>query len=608
MVAPPEDPQREHDAAKGSLSGAARSYWPSAVIVASGRPEGVLLRGGGGLFMSKKAVAGSKSPGQIRALAREAFGYDALRPGQERAIKAVVDGRDALVVMPTGSGKSAIYQVAGMLIEGRTVVVSPLLALQRDQVEALTEHGAEGGQAQALNSTLSREERGELLDRVASGELEFLFLAPEQFSSGDTLERLRESPPSLFVIDEAHCVTEWGHDFRPEYLQLGSAIEALGNPRVLALTATAAAPVRDEIVEKLRMRDPEIIVHGFDRPNLELCVERVAGEKEKSDRLLERLSELGRPGIVYVATRQHADELSERLREAGVKADAYHAGHDKTERERVQSAFMQDQLDAIVATTAFGMGVDKAHVAFVIHYDIPGSLDAYYQQIGRAGRDGEPAQAILLYQPDDIRLQRFLNSGTAIDADTHLRIATLLASAGGPVDPNEVREATGLSATRLQTVLNHLEEVGGVELDGDGMILPVSDGLSPEEAAEAAQRLQDRHKAFEKSRVEMMRGYAETDSCRREYILSYFGESYQPPCGNCDSCRSGQVFDQQGSDTAEDAPFAIGHRVVHESFGDGQVVRYEDGKVVVLFDEIGYQSLSVNIVRERGLLKSPGGS
>jgi ATP-dependent DNA helicase RecQ len=546
---------------------------------------------------SAKAADGQANSDRIRRLAKGAFGYSDLRPGQERAIAAVVEGRDVLVVMPTGSGKSAIYQVAGMLIQGKTVVVSPLLALQRDQVEALTEHGAEGGQAEALNSTLGREERSDLLDRAAAGDLEFLFLAPEQFSSGDTLERLRQASPSLFVVDEAHCVTEWGHDFRPEYLQLGAAIEALGRPRVLALTATAAAPVRDEIVQRLGMREPEVIVHGFDRPNLELTVERVGSEKEKQERMLARLAGLGRPGIVYVATRQHADELAERLREAGIGAASYHAGHDKAERERVQTAFMADELEAIVATTAFGMGVDKAHVAFVIHYDITGSLDAYYQQIGRAGRDGESAQAVLLYQPDDIRLQRFLNSGTAIDADTHERIAILVEKAGGPVDAGELRQATSLSVTRLQTVLNHLEEVGAIRVDGDGVV-SWTGARAPAGAAEAAQALQDRHKAFEKSRVEMMRGYAEADGCRRAYLLSYFGESYEPPCGNCDRCRAGH-----GGERPDEGRFPIGGRVVHESFGDGQVVRYEEGKVVVLFDEIGYQTLALDIVEGRGLLQ-----
>lgn len=549
--------------------------------------------------MAKKG-SGRAGAGQIRRVAHEAFGYEELRPGQEQAIAAAVQGRDVLAVMPTGSGKSAIYQVAGLLIEGETLVVSPLLALQRDQVEALAQHDPEGGEAAALNSTLGRGEREELMEKATEGDLEFLFLAPEQLANADTMDSLKEAPPSLIVVDEAHCVAEWGHDFRPEYLQLGAAVEALGNPPILALTATAAAPVREEIIERLHMRDPVVIVHGFDRPNLRLSVERVGSGEGKSERLLELLPSLGTPGIVYVATRQHASDLAKRLRGEGYRAAAYHAGYDKEDRQRVQRQFMEDELEVIVATTAFGMGVDKAHVGFVVHFDVPGSLDAYYQQIGRAGRDGEAAAAILLYDPEDIHLQRFLNSGAAIDADTHERIAALVISAGAAVDVRELRKATGLSATRLRTVLNHLAEVGAVEVSELGEVLPLDDAPTPDAAAEAAQKLQDRHKAFEKSRVEMMKEYAETSGCRRAYLLSYFGESFEPPCGNCDRCLTGE-----GEQSEQDGPYRVGARVVHDSFGPGQVVRYEEGKVVVLFDEIGYQSLSLDVVEERGLLAEP---
>lgn len=546
--------------------------------------------------MTKRKSAATAD--RIRRTAREAFGYEALRPGQEQAIEAAVEGRDVLAVMPTGSGKSAIYQVAGLLIDGKTVVVSPLLALQRDQVEALRRHDPEGGEARALNSTLSKGEREELLDRATEGDLEFLFLAPEQLSSGDTLERLQASPPSLFVVDEAHCITEWGHDFRPEYLQLGSVVEALGHPPVLALTATAAGPVREEIVLRLGLRDPVVIVHGFDRPNLRLMVERVAGENGKIERLLELLPELGRPGIVYVATRRHADDLAGRLRDQRHRAESYHAGFGTEQRERVQNAFMADELDVIVATTAFGMGIDKPHVAFVIHYDVAGSIDTYYQQVGRAGRDGDPAAAVLLYDPDDLHLQRFLNSGASVDGATHERIATLILHAGRPVDVDELRDATNLPGSRLQTVLHHLADVGAVEVDSEGGVRPLPEAPSPAEAAEAAQGLQERHKKFETSRVEMMKDYAESSNCRRAFLLSYFGENFSPPCGNCDRCLVGEARQE-----VPEGPFAVGTEVVHDVFGEGRVVRYEEGKVVVLFDEIGYQSLAVAIVRDKGLLR-----
>ncbi len=552
--------------------------------------------------MAKRGSTTRSERERIRERAHDAFGYDALRPGQDEAIAAAVEGRDALVVMPTGSGKSAIYQVAGLLIDRMTIVVSPLLALQRDQVEALRQHDPEGGEAAALNSQLGRSEREALLQRVADDEVEFLYLAPEQFGSGDTLERLKTARPSLFVVDEAHCVSEWGHDFRPDYLRLGSVIETLGHPPVLALTATAAAPVRDEIVERLGLRDPVVLVHGFDRPNLRLIVERVTREDEKVERLLARLPDLDRPGIVYTATRQHADDVARRLIAAGYAAEAYHAGLAKDERQRVQSAFMHDELDAIVATVAFGMGIDKPHVPFVVHYDVPGSVDAYYQQIGRAGRDGEPACALLLYRPEDVNVQRFLNSAASIDADAHERIAAWIAAVDGPVDIEELRDAADMPMGRLQNVLHRLVDAGALELDPQGRVTAVANGPAPADAADAAQASQERQQRLERSRVDMIKDYAETSSCRRAHLLSYFGEAYAPPCDNCDRCLAGE-----GDTAVTDGPFPLGSRVVHASFGEGQVVRYEDRKVVVLFDDVGYQSLALDVVQENELLRAADG-
>ena len=540
---------------------------------------------------------GSRADGaRIRTTARDAFGFDRLRPGQEEAIAAALEGRDVLAVMPTGLGKSAIYQVAGLLIEGLTLVVSPLLALQRDQVDSLRERDAEVGEAAALNSTLSAAEREDLLARAERGEVEFLFLAPEQLGSADTLERLEALAPSLVVVDEAHCVVEWGHDFRPDYLGIGPVIERLGHPTVVALTATAAAPVRDEVVERLGMREPAVIVNGFDRPNLRLCVEMVTGAERKLARLLEHLPELGTPGIVYVATRAHADEVAQGLRDAGHRAEAYHAGRATPEREAVQTAFMDDELDVVVATTAFGMGIDKERVRFVVHFDVPGSLDDYAQQIGRAGRDGARADALLLYDPDDVPLQRFLRAGPSVEADVHERVAALVTRSDEPLDVDEVREAVDLSTTRLQTVLHQLADVGVLEVAADGTVRPQPDAPEPVEAAAAAQRLQERHKAFERSRVAMMKDYVEATTCRRAVLLSYFGEPFEPPCGNCDRCLEG------AAPVEAEGPFEPGSSVVHDRFGAGQVVRYEEGKIVVLFEDIGYQTLALDLVLDEGLL------
>jgi ATP-dependent DNA helicase RecQ len=330
------------------------------------------------------------------------LGLETIRPGQEQTILSILERRDTLAVMPTGYGKSAIYQVAAVVLRGPTVVISPLIALQRDQVATIAEQ--EVGGAALVNSALRQSERREAFEHLEEGELEFLFLAPEQFNQEATLERLRTANPSLFVVDEAHCISEWGHDFRPEYLRLGAVIEALGHPVVLALTATASPPVREEIVTRLGMRRPCVIVRGFDRPNIWLGVETFPSELAKKHALVERVLAADKPGIVYVATRKHAEAVAEALGDHGMKSVYYHAGMNPRERAQVQEAFLTDAEEVIVATNAFGMGIDKANVRFVFHYDIPPTVDAYYQEVGRAGRDGQEARALLLYRPEDLGL------------------------------------------------------------------------------------------------------------------------------------------------------------------------------------------------------------
>jgi ATP-dependent DNA helicase RecQ len=547
--------------------------------------------------MQKQSKRSNKQ--KIRQIARERFGYESFRAGQEAAIKALLDGHDTLAVMPTGSGKSAIYQIAGTLIPGSTVVISPLIALQRDQVESIARQDV--GEAAVVNSTVPTAERQEVFEALEEEKLEFLFLAPEQFNNPETLERLQHSKPSLFVIDEAHCISEWGHDFRPDYLRLGSAIAALGHPRILALTATAAPTVREEIIERLGMRDPQVLVQGFDRPNIWLGVKRFEDEAEKHQALLKWAVRAKKPGIVYVATRKKAEEVAQALCDKGVKAIFYHAGMKAKEREEAQAAFMNDEAEIIVATTAFGMGVDKPNVRFVFHHDISDCVDSYYQEMGRAGRDGEKALAVLFYCPDDLNIRRFLASSGQVDAEEVEQVAAVVHEQDEPIKRRELREQAGLSQAKVATALSRLEEVGVVEMLPTGEVVESEQPPEISDAAQEAIRAQERYQQYMRSRLEMMRGYAEVRDCRREYLLNYFGEKLEEPCGFCDNCKAGVVVEDSGS-----KPFPLSSRVVHSSWGEGLVMRYEGDKMVILFDEVGYKTLSVDLVTQRGLLKQAG--
>jgi ATP-dependent DNA helicase RecQ len=530
-----------------------------------------------------------RSPDEV---ARDALGF-CLRPPQREAVDAVVAGRDTLVVMPTGSGKSAIYQVAGMLVDGPTVVVSPLIALQRDQLEALGHSHA--APAAALNSTLPVAERREALEELADHRLEYLLLAPEQLAKAEIREEIAAARPSLLVVDEAHCISEWGHDFRPDYLRLGAVAEELGRPTVLALTATASPPVRAEIQQRLRMKNPLLVVRDFDRPNIWLGAETFEHEDAKRAALLDATEAEPKPGIVYAATRARSEALAGDLAARGLRVRAYHGGMGKHERDDAQEAFMDGDLDVIVATTAFGMGVDKPDVRFVFHLDVSDSVDAYYQEIGRAGRDGEPARARLFFRPEDLGLRRFFAGAGALDVDEVERVVDAVRAHDGPVDPSALQHETGLTQTKVAAAVSRLEDVGAVDVLASGAV--VAAGAADTHAAQHAAAAQEHRREFERSRVDMMRGYAEVRDCRREYLLNYFGEPVEERCGYCDRC------DEGIGDDPVARPYPLGARVRHARWGDGTVQRYEADKMVVLFDGAGYRTLAVELVLANGLLE-----
>ncbi|WP_123680634.1 ATP-dependent DNA helicase RecQ [Curtobacterium sp. PhB115] len=537
----------------------------------------------------------------LRSRAADVFGWH-LRPAQETVIDAVLAGRDALALMPTGSGKSAIHQVAALALDGPVVVVSPLVALQEDQVVGIEVH-PDAPRAVTINATRSHRELDDAWGAVAGGEVGYVFLAPEQLAKDGIVERLRDAGVALVTVDEAHCVSSWGHDFRPDYLVLGEVVERLGRPPVLAMTATGSTPVRTEIVERLGMRDPLVLATGFDRPELRLEVRRHEDEEGKREALVAQVTELSGSGIVYVATRAETLVYADELVEAGRRAKPYHAGLRVRDREAVHHAFLGGDVDVVVATSAFGMGIDKPDVRFVVHADVPESIDAYYQEVGRAGRDRDVALATMHYRAEDLGLRRFFASGSPRPAS--LRAVFDAVPATGTLPRSELAAASGLAARTAGRAANALVDAGVLADDASGLHRVPGGPASADAAADRSRAHATEREQIEESRITMMRRFAETGGCRRQFLLGYFGDELPEPCGNCDTCTAGTATaaDAHPADGSHDVEWPPDATVEHAEWGRGTVMSTEDDCITVFFESAGYRTLSLADVEERDLLE-----
>jgi len=556
---------------------------------------------------------------KLMRVLRDQFGHEAFRPEQEEIIHTLLDGRDVLALLPTGAGKSLIYQLTAQLLPGLTIVVSPLLALMQDQVENLQQLGV--GVA-VINSAQTPTQAHQALEAVQQGNVKLLYVTPERFGNERFMRAIKRLHVSMLVVDEAHCVSDWGHSFRPAYLLLPHAVKQMApakdRPLVLALTATATPWVRQEIVDRLELRDPVMLARGFDRPNLFFEVRSV--EQESDDhRVLHDLlvhddapypDSLGKQlrdmmagsGIIYTATTAAAKETAGWLRKWGIAADYYHGQRKKADRVRVQDAFMHGDIRVIVATNAFGLGVDKPDVRFVIHRDVPASLEAYYQEAGRAGRDGEWARCVLIYRTADLgRASFFAGNGQLTGDEVERGRQGLLVKPSATL--KELMALTGLGTSDLVRLIDLLKK-DKIVGERRGRIKLLKPDFDPQQVSLARE---EQRSAYERSRLEMMRGYAETTDCRRRYLLNYFGEDLER--AQCDACDNDIIPQDEGrvvvTETAEvESPFALGERVQHTTLGDGSVQRIAADSITVLFDTAGYKTLALALVLNEGLLQS----
>ena len=480
---------------------------------------------------------------------RKHFGFDDFREGQRDVIGSILEGKDAVVVMPTGSGKSLCYQLPAMILDGATLVVSPLIALMKDQVDALR---ARDLPATFINSSIPEAEQRARIDALRRREHKLVYVAPERFRSSRFNSALQSIPISLFAVDEAHCISTWGHDFRPDYLRLRNVIRLLGKVQTLALTATATPYVRSDIIQQLGLNQPQTFVSGFDRPNLMIEVMHTEREREKIAHIKRLANKIRGSGIVYASTRKAVEQVGGKLQDAGLSVVAYHAGMSDSIRIKAQDAFMSGRKQMIVATNAFGMGIDKPDIRFVVHYQMPGSIEAYYQEIGRAGRDGLPSTCVLLFNYADKNTHDFFIEGSYPDISVIKQVYESLASTELKrieLSTAEIARRTGeRNEMAVQSALYVLERAGHIQRTApvlnravrgaqQGRSIVMLDDV-PAAQLRVDPRDLSRRGELERRKLREMIDFCYTDYCYRAHILRYFGDrQHQRQCGTCGNCK-----------------------------------------------------------------------
>jgi ATP-dependent DNA helicase RecQ len=543
----------------------------------------------------KKAAQHQMS--ELRRSLRQTFGIEQLRSGQDEVIRSVLEGTDTLAIMPTGAGKSLCYQLPALHLEGTTIIISPLISLMKDQVDKLQKHGLEALQ---VNSALPAVEQTSALGQIEEEESDFVFTTPERLSAPEFLDTLRGTRIDFVVIDEAHCISHWGHDFRPAYLAIRSALDELGNPPVLALTATATREVVDDIKQQLGRPEMRIFNTGIYRSNLQFEVEHVTGDAEKQGELLRLLEATEGDGIVYAATVKHVEEVTKFLQQEGFEVLAYHGRLNAGRRKEAQDRFMAGELEAIVATNAFGMGIDQPDIRFVAHYDLPASLEAYYQEAGRAGRDGQPARCVLLYDGGDRRTHLFMLGGRYPSSEqlseVYRALSVIAAGLTGASTRDLEAHLPAVAKTKVRVALGVLKEEGIIEEPRAGRWSLVNRSASEATLAELAQQWKTRSEN-DHEKLKRMEAYARSALCRWRLLHEYFGEEMpEERCGTCDNCRRGLAelaerpvtnveAQPEQNEVADTEKLSIGDQVSLPRYGSGRVEEIEDDALVVSFPD-----------------------